>query len=858
MATLQTIEEALRQNKSEAARAAATEYILHGADPSAAADEVGRVLARVYSEFVVAAVHDFYEAAIPTFEEPLAARIRASIQSDIDLTLEWNKRLDGLGNERLVNQLTDSVKANDMPQAEASAQLLIGSASRAEERLARARQVGNVLGPLIHEKERAAALVKAISRNPQKFGIDVMIATEMEEEFHRASVAAARRERPAGALSRQELTQAVVELSRSLPGRMAIHQAKPEDFENFNRQLRAMLRCGINSFGNEKFHEITMILVEFSPKELSSAAAMAGVEQRLYPTLGRTARTVASKTFSEVGSLPTLSSVYANFARQKLYTRIGKYAVEAMGLFQNADFVPFLIQVMGDAKAAARSEAEFALGTIGGDPATKALFSALQSNFNVRVLDGDRRRDAITILSALGRAARALPPDQRTGIVAQVVKMLPKDDTEFTVRVLTNYFSGKIEALDPRLLSWAAQSAVGALWTIDRPELTKAAKQSPLGFRQPLIDLLEKLAPHARQTINQTAMAFAKTYSGAYLALGELYAKIPDHSNIPVLKQLLFNTSLHDDTKPKSAYTRELVRDAATEEQTDISKDQVIASLIYAIDKIGTDESREILADLFQQVQGGQMPKPGKETANILMEAHMKSAKASGQSAFPVPGQAAEDPTLEAPRAPSVTENDLELIKELQANYMFAGKRREKKVAAMAALAQRHILAAQKPIMVHLTDKDPIIAAAALTALIELGSGPAAQPVLNQYLDGLVSALEVAENEAKIKIGDALSKFGPKKSPLKEKLEALGQKPGIPMAVKSVLAKITGVVPQAAKPASPKPGEPAAADKPPTAADKFMPKGGELTNLDKKRAYMMARQEWIKGGKRGPEPVPPE
>ena len=32
----------------------------------------------------------------------------------------------------------------------------------------------------------------------------------------------------------------------------------------------------------------------------------------------------------------------------------------------------------------------------------------------------------------------------------------------------------------------------------------------------------------------------------------------------------------------------------------------------------------------------------------------------------------------------------------------------------------------------------------------------------------------------------------------------------------------------------------------------------ELTDLDKRRAYMLARQEWIKGGKRGPEPTPPK
>ncbi|MDD4280581.1 MAG: hypothetical protein PHX74_12700, partial [Candidatus Sumerlaeales bacterium] len=45
---------------------------------------------------------------------------------------------------------------------------------------------------------------------------------------------------------------------------------------------------------------------------------------------------------------------------------------------------------------------------------------------------------------------------------------------------------------------------------------------------------------------------------------------------------------------------------------------------------------------------------------------------------------------------------------------------------------------------------------------------------------------------------------------------------------------------------------------------RFLPNRGlpgmdvEISELDKKRAYMMARQEWIRNGKRGPEPQPPQ
>src|SRR5690606_9221488 len=97
-------------------------------------------------------------------------------------------------------------------------------------------------------------------------------------------------------------------------------------------------------------------------------------------------------------------------------------------------------------------------------------------------------------------------------------------------------------------------------------------------------------------------------------AMGEFYAKNPDPSQVPVIKQMLFNTALHDDTK-KSEYVKQTVYDAATETQQEMTKDQVIASLANALSKIDSPEAKEAMAEMFQQIQSKQLPQPGPETS---------------------------------------------------------------------------------------------------------------------------------------------------------------------------------------------------------------------------------------------------
>ena len=147
-----------------------------------------------------------------------------------------------------------------------------------------------------------------------------------------------------------------------------------------------------------------------------------------------------------------------------------------------------------------------------------------------------------------------------------------------------------------------------------------------------------------------------------------------------------------------------------------MTKDQVIASLANALDKIDSEDAKQAMADMFQQIQQKQLPQPGPETSAILMKAFMANLKVSGKPTM-APGMrgatAPGEQTIEESLAESasdiiaptqITDDDLKMIEDLQARFLIATKRRAKKVAALNALAQRKIAPALKAMIPLVAD----------------------------------------------------------------------------------------------------------------------------------------------------------
>jgi HEAT repeat protein len=860
VATLQHLWSALEDGRIQQAIALAEELFVRMPHAASNQEDAARELARLYrKEWRVWPAIRFEEEIVPALG-PAADVVLAPLAEDLALYHNWRQRLASIALERLADEFRSAVKANDRKRAFELALSVLDTADSADQRRQRAKQIANILGGMVAEKERTAALLRELAGRAADLKLDGPAVGLMFEEYERAGVAAFRRETAAASQARLELIQATVELSRSLPDRMALHEPSEEDIERFLKPIRAIVAVSLTSPRLERFYEATLLFVEFSPKELSTTGAMAGVEQRLYSSLGRTARLVAAKVFTTVGSVQLVWESYAQFAEQAISNkRIAQSIVETLGLLRNPRAVPLLVKWANDKKLDVRAEVISALGAIGDESAINQLMTILRESLREKVLVGEARRDAIAAINALGRASRGLDPTKRAAIMKQVVRALPPTDNELAVRTALAFLQGNLENFDRELLQWAATVATRALWTVDRPELARQAKAAPLGFRQPLIEFLERLAPYALDTINKVALEQAKTFCGAYLALGELYGRIANPDALPVLRQLLMNTFLHED-KPKTPYLRETVLEPGTEERSELTRDKVLASLIYAVSKTPCEEADELLAELFEQVRSGRLPRPGQEAADILMQAYMKVAQKRGEGplgVFPGAQGAAQEESADAAATSSLSAEEAAWLHDLEATFLLASKRRARRVAALAGLAKHRTLAALPKIIEHLLDKDALVAAAASTALQDFARAPVTPRVLERLHSELLHALQIGKDPLRQKVVQVLEKLGPRKAPLKERLEALLQSGSLDGTAQQLVRRLLAAPPAGTGATAPAAGSSSA--QPTVAAAPAASAGPKhLSELEKRRQYLLARQAWVRGGKKGPEPQPPE
>jgi HEAT repeat protein len=863
MVNLEHIWIALEDGRFEQALDLAEQLFVRDPHAEENQQEAAQQLLQLYQEQLRVEVALRFEEEIVPALGPAGDSVLAPLREELDFYHFWRERLAAIAQERLVDEFLSAVKAGDNKRIMPLVRSLIATALDSSQRVQRARQIGSLLGGLVAERERAAQLIKQFAASAGELGLDGPALAAMFDEFERARIAVTRRENVTAARSKAELTQAIVELSRALPDRMALHEPRAEEMLRFEQVIRAIVAVGLTSPRHERYYEASLLFVEFSPKELSTAGALAGVEQRLYSSLGRTARLIASRTLEKFGGHPRFWSSYERFAKTAIANkRYAPVIVEVIGLLRNPAGTKLLLEWLNDPKLDVRNDVINALGFIGDSSAVEALLQLFARLARGKIL-GESRREAAMILSALGRALRGWDTNRRSNVMHRFLKLLPKDDFELSVRAALTFLSGSLEGMDPALLEWGARIATRALWRVDSPELARQAQSSPLGFRQPLIDLLVRLAPYTLDTIVHTALEEAKTFSGAYLALAELCEKVADPRCLALLRQLLLNTFLHED-KPRSAYQKETIIEPGSEERTELTKDKVLAALIYAVSKIPSPEADELLADLFERVRSGRLPQPGREVADVLMQAYMKVEQKRGagglMGVFPGAQQEGASPDDQAALAQSsLSKEEVAWINDLDKKFLLASTRRAKRVAAMHGLASRRTLAAIPKIIKHLTDKDAIIAAAAETALVDYGAAPVRPAVLERLHSELLAALRLGDSTLRQKVAGVLKRLGPRRSSLKDRLEALLAEGSLDGEATRLVRELLAAPPAQKSGGQPTEGSDNAPGKVAGGGSVRSAKGpAHISALEKKRQYLLARQAWIRGGKKGPEPQPPE
>lgn len=853
-------------------------------DGAGLADAAGGVLVACYGDFHSAAAVESVFAKLAGASVGPLARVRSLLQLDVEATFSWRRRLGGLANERLGNSLVEAMKATNMPLVTRCLQGLVETAHNDEERVLRARQAGSLLGGLLSERERSQAYVRTVVSAPQRYGLSPQEAMALFEEYTRSAASAYSRTAATAASTRVELTQAVVELGRSLPSRMELRDPTEAQNATFERQVRAVLRCAICTKERAMLPDVLMMLSDFAPRTVSTSGALAGVEQRLWMSLGRTARMTVTSVMASIGKNPVLSKVFTEYATEHASegTRLGRSSVEVLGVLMLVSAEPFLIRCLQAKNSKVRVEAAYALGALSGPKGLDALLAFLRELMGLKVLDVDNKRLAFSIIESIGRTLRALSVQMRNQLTVRMLQTVPMSETDFKVGILLNFFWVKLDGVDPKLREWATTQATQMLWLPDQAQLAQRGLRTPLGWRQPLVDMLIRLMPFCATKFVETSMQNLGRYCGAYLAVAETCGRAVRPEQVPLLQQMIVQMGLQSDEHhgAQDVYKQESVYDPSSETMVPLTRDSVMVSVIYAVNQQQGEEGEELLAEIYQLAQSKRLPMPGKESASILMEAQMRVLKRKGAN------------TRDAHEAVGLADvaSVGRWLDDLDAKYWLKGSRRKARVQALAGLAGAGERRAIPRMIDLLSDKDNVIAGAALTALIDmLKALRKDDEAMEDFSDKLLRELGVTlDNAGRDRIAGLLAKMKPAQEPLRNKIELVMQHGKTSQQVKLALGRtvlpIIDAADKLAREAALTEG-----DSPDTLSDssagnesigaggnsvsggsakdayrKFLPNRGtggrsaEPTVLDKKRAYIMARQEWIRGGKRGPEPQMPE
>ena len=863
------IRQSLREGDMEGCGQGLAHLALHATQsPDELGTELGEFFRDEYRDFVIRPVHQLYKQLETWIPAELAAPIKAALQPDLALTTEWARKLEGLYRERQAREMRGNIRAKEYEAAAVNVRALIATEAKAGNRGSVAGYLGSILGSLENDQDHVDRLVRVLERNPKNFGLDAnLLAAAQKAREDRLKVLASMRVENRELEWNRLLVETTVEIKNFLPGPNEVGDPTQEEDEKFRRFVASAFNVVLFFNNLDRLVDVSLLFAEFCPKELSFVGAQSGVERRLYLTLGPKARRVADEVLARVGAHPVVGDLYLSFAGKYRDTLGAQTVFEVLGALRNPKFFPLLMQSLTDKKYAEhRNEIIDSLGFIASEEATESLLALLKEICSRRMIDPPAQRRATKLLVALGRISRnpRLTPPLRNQLVSRITAMIPDTDLHLLETAAVYLFFYKPDQLEQSLIDWAVGALVKNLWNLDKsPEFAKGGERqsSFLGFRQRMVETLTAIGERGLPTLIREADRLSLRYSGAYFAIGELLQKIGNPDALPLLEKLINNAFMTDENEA-GKYAKETYWDATSQSRKDLAKDQVIGSLVFAVTKIGGRRADDLVLNYYRQIQSGMLHSPGDETSRYLFDAAQRIQREGGPAMKESAAQDEEfrsDLLLEGPPA-----DPLELIKDLTAFYFSSATKRKKKIAAMVELARRKDPAAIESIIKHLGDKDALIRAAAATALLEFGSPGVKTTTFQLLARELVEALPGAKDDMRAEIVKLLRHLRPYQEPLKGVLkEYLDTNDN-----GAIRAEVSRLIREAeAKQQQQRPGPEAGAagagqaasgSTPPSSAQPVTAGEKKMTELEKKRAFLLARQEWIRGGKKGPPPQPPE
>ena len=880
--SLHILDQALRSGRTEAAAAAFRDQIGLAINPTELGTEVGKLLQQLYDDFEIVPFQYFTEYLTHHPAQEVAAPALHRVEKILGSLAEWQRLFRELSGERLARDLRARVRERHIVGAtDAACQILArGTTDSARSRLA--RQVGSILGTLDHDMERAEQVIKALGRNLRMANLDPKHYEEMLGEFTQAHNNLSRSE-----MSQRELQfnlvhiDAVVRLMRFLPGG-SVSQPGAEHELRFYSAMHLFISAWYADPSVCEFFDLARVLREFCPVDPKEAGPVEGVEDVAFLRMNSGDKIVSVRALRALGQKANLvETVLKASAGAGRDVKANEIYLTLMGGLSNPRFFSQLWNAF-KSKTYPRLNSVIidSIGRIGDDKSLRALQDLFDDCARTRLIDPPLRRTMTAVLAAIGRVARSpkTSNEDRNDIILKVFKSLPEDKplTRIALEHLCTY---NPKGMVPKLQRMVVAMVVADLWTMDptgRMTRGNENQRTELGFREEMADILinmgSEILPFVLEEIEKRAMQF----SGAYMAVGEILAKIGDSRALPLLEKLVAATLVTDLSRVPD-HMQERYFDVATHQFVPLTTDKVAYSLLYAVQKRCGEAGQGYLLDLAERMQAGETRAIGGQSAAILQEVLMreklkKESEARNQTA-PEPATIAskvEEQRRNQPR-PRQDDDAGKLIKEVRGKGLF-GVKLEKRVSAMQELGARRSADAIGALCEQLDSSDRVLKAAAETALnsiVRMGDPPA---TLKAAFYELMEALREA-GPARVKsISNFMLRLHPDRDPLKSMLlRHLQAEPDdkLKRKVAEIFKAVYDKTGEENQPATSAEEQFAQSEEEKAFFENFKnmpdlkieiaPARNKIEDkYNARRDYFAQRQAWIANGKKGPEPQRPK
>ncbi len=804
-------------------------------EPEAVAREVGAALRPLLQAQRTELITAYLKQLQSFVEQDAIAAIRRALDETPAAASDWGEQLLPVTQERLCRECRDAIRAKNFDLASTRARQILALKVGAQGITQRCQLLGTVLGSLENIPRDVDKLWRQVESHWREWKLtDEMRQAVLTARQTRLDSLHKRRYEGGTTEWTRQLTDAAMALRAELPRPSQLGDAEPEDVERFHIAVQGLVQAAIDSPKSIALPDAMWILVEYTPREQTKTATAAGIEQRVHGTLGPRARHAATRALARLVDFEPLRRAVLAAGKRPPFDRYMDLALDLMAALGAPEFADFALGVLRDkGKVAHHAEAVVVVGACGGEGALDLLFDVFKGVCRGKVIDGQERRLAMKTLEAMSRVIQRhdIAGPRRDTLLGKMVALVPKQDTRLCLAVGTWLGAHRTADLAPKHRTWLVAQLIDGLW---RPEQRAATagpvtadqmRNTPLGQRQGMANFLVRLGEAALSPLHEFLMGPDANVNAAYAAAADVLGKIGNASSVPVLEQMLRNVLMVSDAQLQGTQvSREEVWDVEAGQMVALSRPPLIEAITDALQTIGTPEAIAALWNLREQVEMGQIESPGPRAAAILTDLP------------PRPEGAATASHLDAPAAgPPIAK----LMADLKRGGFLGGaKAKVKKIAALQALAQRHAPEAIGSMLDLLGDRDTMIVSAAKTALAAFNSPRAPEMAQVAFVDRVLAELENRKSKIHGQITAMMSEVDIGKEPWASRIDML-MNTDPSGTLRAAIARLQRMQKSEGESESPE-------------GEKSMGK------VELKMQYLEARRAWIRGGKQGPPPEPPE